>query len=132
MRWGHLRDCGHVTPGTGSGVCYPGAYGGVTPVAGARKGPHPGARGHVIPGSGFGRCVTTQTVDMGSQAQGLGVVTLEMLACEPWGRVGRRSLWRLWLCVPRCSVGSGVTLETVGVRPQAQGLGWDHTLEYIQ
>ena len=95
MRWGHLRHCGHVTPGIGSGVCYPGAYGGVTPVAGARKGPHPGARGHVSPGSGSGRGVTPQTVDMGSQAQGLGVVTLEMLACEPWGRVGRRSHWRL-------------------------------------
>lgn len=84
--------------------CYFGACGGVTPVAGAGKGPHPGARGLVSPGSGSGRGVTPQTVDMGSQAHGLGVVTLEMWACEPWGRVGRRSLWRLWSCVPRCTV----------------------------
>ena len=70
---------------------------------GLGRGPHPGAWGHVSPGSGSGRGVTPQT-GYGTPGTGSGGGHPGDVDMWTLGRIGRRSLWRLWLYVPRCMV----------------------------
>ena len=74
------------------------------------------------PGSGSGRGVTPQTVAMGPQVQGLGVVTLEMWTCEPWAGLGGDHSGDCGYMSPGARYGKWGHPDTVGVRPQVQGL----------
>ena len=44
---------------------------------------------------------------------------------------GMGSPWRMWTCDTRCGDWQDVTLETVDIQPQLQGLGEVITLETV-
>ena len=120
----HLRDCGHVTPGTVCmDGCHPGHYGNVSPGPGLRGG-HPGYRGHMTPGAGSRRwghpgVFGHATPDAGSVRWDIPGDCVQVLGCEV-------TLETVHMRHKVQCLGKKLTLESVDVCPSVYGLGGGH------